>query len=233
VPLSLRLSAVALATAAISFAAALPANAAPAECGADSYSYAGVVGATTASGVGALLSSERQTTVGRGHVAGWVGVGGVGLGANATNAWLQVGMSSFESGATALYYEVALPNTPPRYVMLKGHVPVGQVIDVAVLEAQAQPGSWRVWVNGTAMTDAITLPGSHAAWRPTVTAESWSGDRVGACNGYAFRFQHVRVATKPGGGWQPLAEARVISDPGYHLRRGASSLYAAGGSAPN
>ena len=233
-PLSLRLTAVALATAAAVCAAALPAHAAaPADCGADSYSYAGVVSTTTAFGVGARLSATRQPTVAKGHVAGWVGVGGAGLGANSTDAWLQVGMSSTQSGMTALYYEVARPNTPPRYVMLKGHVPVGQVFNVAVLEAHAHPGSWRVWVNGTAMTDRIDLPGSHAAWRPTVTAESWSGDRVGACNGYAFRFRHVRVATKPGGGWQPLADAQVISDPGYHVRRVAGSLFAAGGFTPN
>jgi hypothetical protein len=213
-------------------AAALPARAAAPSCVASRYSYAGVVGATAAFGVSAHLSAARPPTIARGHVAGWVGVGGTGLGAGATNAWLQVGISSIATGTTALYYEVAEPHKAPRYVMLKGNVPVGTVFDVAVLEARAHPSSWQVWVNGTAMTAPVYLPGSHAAWRPTVTAESWSGDHSGACNGYGFQFRQIRVATRPGGGWQPLRGGRLMSDPGYYLRRGQDSFFAADGSAP-
>jgi hypothetical protein len=44
---------------------------------------------------------------------------------------------------------------------------------------------------------------------------------------------HVRVATKPGGGWQPLTGASVISDPGYHVRRAANALFATGGFTPS
>jgi hypothetical protein len=76
------------------------------------------------------------------------------------------------------------------------------------------------------MTQRIYLPGSHGAWRPV---ESWNGDTSGTCNAYAFRFGQVRVATKPGGSWQPL-EGRVLADVGYrlaHERDGA--LLASGG----
>jgi len=227
--LSLRIIAAASAALAAACAAALPAQAAPAGCGVSGYSYAGVLSATTAYGVGAQLAATRRPTVAKGHVAGWVGVGGAGMGPNSTDEWLQVGISATDTEAPALYYEVAQPNQAPRYVSLKANVPVGKVFDVAVLEAQAHPGSWRVWVNGIAVTSRIFLPGSHAAWRPTVTAESWNGDSAGTCNGYAFRFGQVRVATKPGGSWQPMTDGSVLSDPGYHLQRQQDALVAAGG----
>jgi hypothetical protein len=113
--------------------------------------------------------------------------------------------------------------------MLKGHVPVGKTFAVAVLEERGRPGSWQVWVDGTAVTGTIKLPGSHGAWRPVATAESWNGDTAGTCNGYAFSFGHVRVATQPGGAWRPLTGTTVLSAPGYHLRRLQGTLVAAGG----
>ena len=227
--LSLRTLAVATATLAAACAAAVPAFAAPAACGTASYSYAGVLAPTAAFGVGARLAATRAPVVASGHVAGWVGVGGAGLGPNSTDEWLQVGLSATSTAGLALYYELALPNRAPRYVLLNGQVAVGEAFDVAVLEARAQPGSWRVWVNGTAVTPRIVLPGSHGAWRPTATAESWNGDTAGTCNGYAFRFARVRVATRPGGGWQPMATGSVLADPGYHLRRLQGALIAVGG----
>jgi hypothetical protein len=226
--LSLRTVAVAAATLAAACALAASARAAPAGCGASSYSYAGVLGLTSGFGVGAQLTATRTPTVTKGHVAAWVGVGGAGLGPNSTDEWLQVGISATVDVGPSLYYEVALPNREPRYVMLKGHVPVGKTFDIAVLEAQAHPGSWQVWVNGTVVTERMFLPGSHGAWRPTATAESWNGDSAGTCNGYAFRFGQVRVATRPGGAWQPLTGS-VMSDPGYHLSRQRDALLAAGG----
>jgi hypothetical protein len=151
------------------------------------------------------------------------------MGPNSTDEWLQVGISAKPGEDAALYYEVALPNQTPRYVMLKGHIPVGKSFDLAVLEAHAHPGSWQVWVNGAAMTPRIYLPGSHGAWRPIATAESWNGDSAGTCNGYAFRFGQVRVATRPGGAWQPMTNGSVLSDPGYHVHRQSDALLASGG----
>jgi hypothetical protein len=160
-----------------------------------------------------------------------VGVGGPGLGPHSTDEWLQVGISAVDGLGPALYYELALPNTAPRYVTLKSSIPVGQSFDVAVLETRSHPGSWRVWVNGTAVTDRIVLPGSHGAWPPMVTAESWNGAIAGTCNGYAFRFGQMRIATRPGGAWQPLTltDAGLLSAPGYSVRRQGDSLVAAGG----
>jgi hypothetical protein len=226
---SLRTVAVTAATLAAASLAALPAQAAPAGCGASTYSYAGLVGPTIASGVGARVSTVRLPSVVDGHVAAWVGVGGPGLGPHSTDEWLQVGISAKPGEDPALYYEVARPNQAPRYVMLKGHLPLGRAYNVSVLESRNHPGSWRVRVNGTKMTQPIYLPGSHGAWRPIATAESWNGDVSGTCNTFAFRFGKVRVASKPGGAWQPL-DGRVLANVGYrveHQRNGA--LLAVGG----
>jgi hypothetical protein len=228
-PLSLRLIAVAAAATAAACAAAIPARAAPAGCGASSYSYAGLFGETAVFGVGARLSAIRRPRVTVGHVAGWVGVGGPGLGPNGADEWIQVGISSTGDTGPALYYEIALPGEPARYVLLLGHVAVGRTFDLAVLEQASHPGSWRVWVDGTAVTKPVYLPGSHGAWRPVATAESWNGNTAGTCNGYSFRFARVRMATKPGGGWQPLTTGRVLASPGYHLDREQDTMLAAGG----
>jgi hypothetical protein len=227
--LSIRLIVVATATLAAACAAALPSRAATAGCGVDSYSYAGVSSISARYGVGAQITTVRRPSVLKGHVAAWVGVGGSGLGPNSTDEWLQVGISAKPGEDPALYYEVALPNQTARYVMLKGHLPLGRAYDVSVLESQSHPGSWRVWVNGTKMTKPIYLPGSHGAWRPIATAESWNGDVSGTCNTFAFRFGQVRVAAKPGGSWQPL-DGRVLANVGYRVEHQSNgALLAVGG----
>jgi hypothetical protein len=79
------------------------------------------------------------------------------------------------------------------------------------------------------MTERIYLPGSHGAWRPLATAESWNGDSLGTCNAFAFRFERIRVATRPGGGWTPI-RGRVLADAGYRVKREhRTALLAVGG----
>jgi hypothetical protein len=188
-----------------------------ATCDASTYAYAGVSSINARFGVSARISAVRKPNVLKGHVAAWVGVGGAGLGPGSTDEWLQVGISAKPDQDPALYYEVALPNQAPRYVMLKGHLPIGKTYDVSVLEASGKPGTWRVWVNGSPMTKPVHLPGSHGAWRPIATAESWNGDAAGTCNAYAFRFQKISVAAKPGGDWKPI-DGRVLADTGYRVQ---------------
>lgn len=212
-----RFTAVAVATLAAACAATAPAGAATA-CSQASYSYAGVSSVAASYGIGARIATLRNPTISSGHVAAWVGVGGVGLGPAGSTEWLQVGISAVPGEDTALYYEVARPNEAPRYVMLKGHLPLGKSYDVAVLESRAHPGDWRVWVNGSQMTARIHLPGSHGMWRPIATAESWNGGNAGSCNGFAFKFSHVHVASRPGGAWQPI-QGRVLADVGYRVER--------------
>jgi hypothetical protein len=222
-------AAAALATA-CALVAPLGARAAAA-CGANPYSYAGVLGTKTNYGVGATISALGRPVVSAGHVAAWVGVGGEGLGPNGTTEWLQVGISAEQSRGIALYYELALPGENARYVMLKGHLRLDRSYRLAVLESKTKRGWWRVWVNGTAVTKPIRLPGSHGAWRPVATTESWNGN-VGACNGFAFRFSKVSVAEKPGGAWSPIT-AHVLTSPGFRVadRGRLASFVAAGGPA--
>jgi hypothetical protein len=192
------------------------------------YAYAGISSSNSHFGVAAHIAAVRQPNVLKGHVAAWVGVGGLGLGPDSTDEWLQVGISAKPAQSPALYYEVALPHQPARYVTLQRGVPLGRAYDVAVLELRSRPGYWRVWVNGTKMTQPIYLPGSHGAWRPIATAESWNIS-AGTCNAYAFRFSQVRVATEPGGPWRPL-EGRVLADAGYRVEHeGRGALLAVGG----
>lgn len=225
----LRLTTAALAALAAACAATATAQAAPAGCGQAEYSYAGVTSITARYGIGATISAVRRPSLSVGHVAAWVGVGGSGLGPGGSTEWLQVGIAVKAHQDPALYYEVAQPNTAARFVMLKGHVPAGKRFDVAVLESPRHPSSWRVWVNGTPLTKQILLPGSHGAWRPIATAESWNGDETGTCNPLDFRFAHVRVAARPGGGWQPI-DGRVLADAGYRVDlTGGSGLLALGG----
>lgn len=221
---------VAAATLAAACSLALPQRGrAAATCASSTYSYAGVASLTARYGVAATIAAVRQPNVRTGHVAAWVGVGGAGLGPDSTDEWLQAGISAIPGQAPALYYEVAVPHQTPRYVMLKGHLPLKKTFDVAVLESKSRPGMWRVWVDGTPMTGHIFLPGSHGAWRPIATAESWSGNSTGSCNAYAFSFGKVKVASKPGGSWQPI-QGRVLADAGYRLEQGRhGSLLAIGG----
>src|SRR6185437_61906 len=141
-------------------AAVAPALGGASHC-AQTYSYAGVRSIEARYGVCARISTLRAPTVAAGHVAAWVGVGGSGLGAHGSTEWLQAGISAKLGEDPALYYEVARPGRKPRYVMLKGHLPLGRSYDVAVLESRNHPGEWRVWVNGDQMTSRIHLPGSH------------------------------------------------------------------------
>ena len=200
-------------------------------CGADRYSYAGLLSTTSRFGVGATITPLGEPAVRAGHVAAWVGVGGEGLGPNGSTEWLQAGISVERDRGVALYYELALPGQDPRYVMLKGHLRLDRSYRIAVLESSRERGSWQVWVNGTALTKAIRLPGSHGAWRPVATTESWNGD-VGACNGFAFKFSNVAVAHQPGGSWSAI-EAEVLASPGFRVTgwKGLASFVAAGGPA--
>ena len=201
-------------------------------CGLTSYSYAGVIGRTATRGVMATVQMTADPQVDRGHVAAWVGVGGVGLGPHGTNQWLQVGFGATDSAPTSLYYELAKPDADPRFVPLRGAVQVGVAHRVGVIEMWSRPGWWRVWLDGSPVTKPIRLVASHARWAPVATAESWNGG-VDACNGFGYRFTNIR-SSQPDGRqvWGPLTNSYLIQAPGYSaLRRPAASLVVAGGAA--
>jgi hypothetical protein len=202
-------------------------------CGTNAgYSYAGLASSAPAFGISAAVTPVGAFNVLAGHVAGWVGVGGPGKGPNRSDEWLQVGFSGFPAlTGNDLYYELALPDAAPSYHEIATDLPVGASARFAVLEMRGRPNWWRVWLNGRAATEPIYLPASHNRWGPIATAESWDGGTNGACNGFLYRFDQVSVASAPGGGWRPLANAYDIASTGARIRRsrGSGSFVAAEG----
>jgi hypothetical protein len=205
-------------------------------CGSNGYSYAGLGSPDPGFGIAATITSVADFDVRHGHVAGWVGVGGAGEGPGGSNEWLQVGLQRSFSVPTGseVYYEVALPHRYPAYHRLAVDLPAGKAVRVAVLEMRRRPNWWRVWLNGSAASRPIRLPGSDDRWEPIATAESWDGGTGGACNGFLYRFHHVQVAHRAGGGWRPLVGGNPIRSSPTRIRRsrmGAAFLAAEGAAA--
>jgi hypothetical protein len=196
------------------------------------YSYAGMAAPSTAHGISAVITPLSAFDVLDGHVAGWVGVGGPGEGPGGTNEWLQIGMSGFPGIlGSDIYYEVALPDRYPTYHQVAANLSFGAVAKVTVLELHNRPNWWRVWLNHRAVSPAIHLPGSHDAWTPIATAESWDGGTGGTCNGFLYRFNGISLANVPGGGWHQLLNGYTISSSVTRIQQqsGNASFLAAEG----
>lgn len=201
------------------------APAAPRSC-ADGYTYAGRLSATRAHGVRATLTALAQPEVAAGHVAAWVGVGGVGEGPNGSDAWIQVGLSAFPGSESKLYYEVTRPGAPPTYQELDASVRTGERLRVTVLEMGRRPNHWRVWLNGQPVSEPVHLPKSSGRWRPIATAESWAGTGS-ACNSFNYRFEGVRVSAAAGGSWRTFVGGYTFLDRGYRvIDRGRATFLA-------
>lgn len=199
--------------------AALALMAAPAAyaCGSSGYSYAGVTSQARVHGVTAAITALSSPFVQNGHVAGWVGVGGPGLGPHGSTEWIQVGYSGFPGlSVGSLYYEVALPGRAPTYHEILSAVPAGATHRLAVLEVAHHPNVWRVWVDGHRASTTVYLPGSHGAWRGVATAESWGGG-MRACNEYAYRFRRVAIASSAGGAWHLMNAVYRMHQGDNHL----------------
>ncbi|MGZ4390878.1 MAG: hypothetical protein ACXVRK_01970 [Gaiellaceae bacterium] len=192
------------------------------------YSYAGIGGPGAADGVSALISPLDAFNVVNGHVAGWVGVGGVGLGPGGSSEWIQVGLSAFPDSGSSIYYEVRQPDWAAKYVLVKANVAPGERHRVAVLEVHGRPGVWRVWMDGRAVSPPYYLPGSHAGWEPQATGESWN-DGAGVCNNYEYSFAGISLSARPGGTWRSLSSRGFeFEDAGYSMtRRSPTSFIAA------
>ena len=199
-----------------------------AACPRADYSYAGFDSPRRAYGVGARITAAAAPQVVSGHVAGWVGLGGPGLGPNGRDEWIQVGLSADDwSGETStVYYEVTTPWAGPKYFPV-AQVRPGVAHRLAVLEMAERRSWWRVWMDGNAVSAPIHLPGSHAAWWPQATAESWNGGNRGVCNRYAYRFDNVVIARGPGGAWERLERGIPFRDRGYRLKGGSTRFLAA------
>jgi hypothetical protein len=210
-------------TAGLVFAVAPAAHA----CGSSGYSYAGISSRDNVSGVSAKLTSLAAPAVQNGHVAGWVGVGGPGLGPHGSSEWIQVGYSGFPGlRVGSLYYEVALPGSNPQYHEVFSNIQPGAMHRVAVLEVAHSHGWWRVWVDGRPVSHAYRLPGSHGTWRGIATAESWGGG-MRACNLYSYRFARIIVAHHAGGTWKRLSAIYRIQGGSNRLLLSSSSNFVA------
>lgn len=181
------------------------------------YSYDGVQSPVAGYGVGATITLERPSQVSAGHVAAWIGVGGAGMGPGGTDEWIQAGIAREADGTDALYYEYKRPgDAQATFVQLQTAYP-GVPYSLFVYERAAQRDAWRVMLNGVKVSDPVVLPGSHGAFSPVATAESWDGGVSGSCNGYAFDFSSLTVRTDWGGTWQPFDTSRVLRDPAYQI----------------
>ena len=157
------------------------------------------------------------------HVAGWVGVGGPGLGPNGSDEWLQVGLATFgTSSGGRLYYELARPGSPPQYQELAAGIVPGIRVRVAVLELPSARNQWIV-VSPAGVSGPFYLPHSHRSWAPVATAESYAETQ--RCNRYAYRFDGLQLARKDGT-WQTMRRAGTLQDPGWRLRRQGAAFSA-------
>jgi hypothetical protein len=161
------------------------------------YDYAGENEEGVGAGIRVNLTNLRSPGVGAvGHVAGWVGVGGPGLGPNGTDEWIQLGYAGFAGGNTQIYYEVTQPNLPPKYHLVQESVPPQAKYLMAVTEVKK--GAWQASINGKPVSPVIALPGSHGKFSPQAIGETWNGG-TRECNAYAYGFVNVEVAATPGG----------------------------------
>jgi hypothetical protein len=190
------------------------------------YSYAGLYSPSKSSGIAATISMLDDPAVAgaSSHVAGWVGVGGPGLGPHGEDEWLQVGLATFgPSHEGRLYYELAQPGRAPRYTELASGIEPGEKLRVGVLELPFAPDTWIV-ISPAGFAGPFYLPGSHGAWQPIATGESYAaGSR---CNRSGYRFERLRLADSHGA-WRPTRRTSTLRDPGWRLRRHGPSSFSA------
>jgi hypothetical protein len=189
------------------------------------YSYGGLYSPSRASGIAATISMlDTPAAFGpTSHVAGWVGVGGPGLGPNGADEWLQVGLATFGGSAGGrLYYELARPGSPPQYQELAANIVPGVRVRVAVMELPYARDQWIV-VSPSGVSGPFYLPRSHRAWAPVATAESYAETQ--RCNRYAYRFDGLQLARQDGT-WQTMRRAETLQDPGWRLRRRGAAFSA-------
>jgi hypothetical protein len=157
------------------------------------------------------------------HVAGWVGVGGPGLGPHGSDEWLQVGLATFgDSTGGRLYYELAQPGRSPQYVELASGIVPGIRVRVAVMELPFARDQWIV-VSPSGISGPFYLPRSHRAWAPVATGESYA--ETTQCNRYAYRFGRIELA-RSDGSWERLRSAQTLRDPGWRLHRHGAAFSA-------
>jgi hypothetical protein len=186
------------------------------------YAYAGHQATYRGHGVRATITMTRVPTVDAGHVAGWVGVGGPGQGADGEDEWIQAGIASMPGMDPVIYAEITRDGGAPEFVPIEEGVATGRSHKLAVLEMAGRPGWWRVWVDGQAVTEPVLLRGSSGRWAPMAMAETWNAGTA-FCDAFAFRFERVSVSYGGGGSWRPFVSGHRFLDGANALRDLASA----------
>jgi hypothetical protein len=203
-----------LAAVCVSQASAAPLAAPAASCTSSSYAYAGLISQRTGAGIRATLTALAPAQVRQGHVAGWIGVGSTNAGPGGQAEWLQTGLNALADGSSELYAELTQPGQGTRLKTILAHVEPGVGYRVAVLQLAGKSDTWQVFLNGKPVTAAVYLPGS-SHFQPMAMSESWNGGSP-VCNGFAYRFANLQVASQPGS-WAPLGAASTLADSGYRI----------------
>lgn len=185
--------------------------------GSPGYAYAGHQSAVAGHGIRATITATEQPRVASGHAAGWIGVGGPSQARSGETMWLQAGIATIPGLGSFVYAEITRAGADPVFVPLVENAQVGQSYSLAVLEMASRPNSWRVWLNGTPVTEAIELPGSSGYWKPIATAESYND--TGTCNRFGYRFEQVAVAKAAGGAWKTFTPGGQFLDRGFAVKQ--------------
>jgi hypothetical protein len=196
-------------------------------CHAATYSYAGLAGRVGSRGVAATITPTAMPAVREGHVAGWVGVGGYGVGPDGTDEWIQIGIIAFRNSPASIYYEVTRPGSQPVRTTVRKTVAVGERHRFAVLELARRPNWWRVWLDGRPVSAPVFLPRSDGRLTAQMMGESYAGLSEGACNGYSFAFQRIALAAPRASSSAGLRGAELFQDPNYVLERRSATSFVA------
>jgi hypothetical protein len=185
-----------------------------ASCSPQPYAYAGLFSNLVGRGIKATLTTLASAQVTDGHVAGWIGVGGVNAGPGGQAEWLQAGVDTTAGGATEIYAETTQAGGSPTYLALVARVELGTPYRLAVVNVPNRPDIWQVWLNGSPVTAPVPLPGS-SRFEPMAMSESWDGGSA-SCNGFAYRFGQLEIE-RGAAGWRALTDTSAVSDSGYRI----------------
>jgi len=198
-------------------AAGVPAgSAAPAaSCTSAAYAYAGLFSDGAGTGIEAAVTMLAPPVVTLGHVAGWIGVGGLNAGPAGKTEWLQAGAATTAGGKSEIYAESVQVGGTPTYQALVADVVPGRPYHLSVRTMPNHPEAWQVFLNGRPVTAAVTLPGSKQ-FEPMVMTESWDGGSPPSCNGFFYRFAQLKIASSDGV-WRALTNTTALVNKGYEI----------------
>jgi len=205
-------------------ASSAPLGTPAAVCSTSPYAYAGLAGNSPTRGIKATVTTLAESQVTSGHVAGWIGLGGVDAGPGNQPEWIQTGVNTMAGGGSELYLEITRPGTGTTYQTLKAGIVAGSHYSLAIVRLDGHPNVWQATLDGKTAGQPVYLPAS-GGFEPMAMSESWNGGTP-SCNGFAYHFDHLQVAS-PLGAWGSLTGASTLADTGYRLTDRTASGFTA------